>query len=52
MYDLFADYSDFDYTPLHEYSDTSGVSDLDDHYSISEYIYFYYNASISWGSCK
>ena len=52
FYGLFSDYNDFDYTPLHGYSDTSGASDPDDHCSTSGYVYFYYNAPISWSSRK
>src|SRR5208282_5791585 len=52
LYGLFADYNDFDYTPLHGYSDASGASDPDDRCSTSGYVYFYYNAPISWSSRK
>jgi hypothetical protein len=52
LYGLFTDYSDFDYSPLHGYSDASGASDPDDRCSTSGYIYFYYNAPIAWGSRK
>jgi hypothetical protein len=52
FYGLFADYNDFDYTPLHGYSDASGASDPDDRCSTSGYVYFYHNAPISWSSRK
>jgi len=52
LYGLFTDYNDFDYTPLHGYSDASGASDPDDRCSTSGYVYFYYNAPISWASRK
>ena len=52
LHGLFTDYNDFDYTPLHGYSDASGASDPDDRCSTSGYIFFYYGAPIVWGSRK
>jgi Reverse transcriptase (RNA-dependent DNA polymerase) len=52
LYGLFADYNDFDYTPLHGYSDASGASDPDDRCSTSGYIFFLNGAPIVWGSRK
>jgi len=52
LYGLFTDYNDFDYTPLHGYSDASGASDPDDRCSTSGYIFFLYNGPIVWGSRK
>lgn len=52
LYGLFADYDDFDYTPLHGYSDASGASDPDDRCSTSGYVYFYFNAPLTWASRK
>jgi hypothetical protein len=52
LYGLFADYNDFDFTPLHGYSDASGASDLDDRCSTSGYVFFLYGGPIVWGSRK
>ena len=52
LYGLFTDYNDFDYTPLHGYSDASGASDPDDRCSTSGYIFFLFNGPIVWGSRK
>ena len=53
LYGLFTDYdNNLGFTPLYSYSDTSGASDSDDRCSTSGYIFFYYNALISWSSRK
>ena len=52
LYGLFTDYNNFDYTPLHGYSDASGASDPDDRCSTSGYIFFLFNGPIVWGSRK
>ena len=49
---MFTDYNDFDYTPLHGYFDASGTSDPDDRCSTSDYIFFFYDVPIIWGSRK
>jgi transposase InsO family protein len=52
LYGHFTDHDNFDFTPLHGYSDASGASDPDDRCSTSGYIFFYYGGPIAWGSRK